>query len=192
MTQETYREKEKDRATAIKLLCFSISSIKFSVSKGCAGPNTIFNTFVNIIFTEGLDDKELSLLIIYYKVRAIELFPKQSHWHNLNLDKSHLEYSVWLRSLVLIQDPDMMPVVIQPVQHFAHMTQVGQLVVDILQLKSKETHICQSPVNWADLSKVLQIQNHSGICRNQGAMSSVCEAGRAEVTCGSPGEIGGG
>lgn len=63
--QETYREKEKDRAIAIKLLCFSISSIKFSVSKGCAGPNTIFNTFMNIIFTEGLDDKELSLLIIY-------------------------------------------------------------------------------------------------------------------------------
>lgn len=63
-----YRETQEDWTIGLYLLCFLISSIQFTVSKCCAGPNAVFDTSVNIIFTVRLDYKELGILVICNKI----------------------------------------------------------------------------------------------------------------------------
>lgn len=66
-----YREQKEDWTLALHLFCFTISSLQFSVSKRCAGPNVVLDAFVNIIFTEWLYDEEFSVLVVREKIRLV-------------------------------------------------------------------------------------------------------------------------
>ena len=76
--QESYRKKEKDWTNALHFFCFIIRSIQFSVSKWCAGPNIVFNTFMDIVFAEWLDDKEFCMFIISYEIWGVKMLDMKS------------------------------------------------------------------------------------------------------------------